>query len=355
MRVLRSLGQDGLSILTPARVFARLNRRRTTAALQRRSKASAGPRPVDPYLPQRALAPFQTQASRIIDPVREVALDCVIRWPAGASGPLPLVVYSVPMDWSPANPTADAGYLAEHLAAAGYMAVTVRHPGTDRLVYPQYPAERRDRAYYGLDRADDPASQVHRINDLRFLLDVIARWNEAGPFHGLIDLERIGMSGHSFGGLATMALAGQRVGPGLDSYRDERVRAVATYGIMCSSPASPPAMFADITIPTLYIVGAGDHTYGRWYMPSDKLLGFRLCDAPHRYAVMLDLDDHHTYPGGRTVAGKATAGELLCQQWTRSIALAFWDAWLMDDDCARVWLERDLSGLLSDNGQFWRK
>ena len=79
MRVLRSLGQDGLSILTLARVFARLNRRRTTAALQRRSKASAGPRPVDPYLPQRALAPFQTQASRIIDPVREVAYILMVQ------------------------------------------------------------------------------------------------------------------------------------------------------------------------------------------------------------------------------------------------------------------------------------
>jgi hypothetical protein len=355
LRLLRSLGQDGVSVLTPARIFARLTRRRSVAALRRKGLASAGPRQTDPYVPARPLSRVATSTHRIVDPIRGAAVDCVVRRPEGADGPLPVVVYSVPMDWSPEKPTADGAYIAEHLASAGYLAITTRHPDTDRLIYPEYPAYRRDKAFYGLDRADDPASQKHRIADLRFVLDTLAAWSDGGPLQGLVDLDRIGMSGHSFGGLASMALVGQRVGGEAASYRDARVKAVATYGIMCSPVGAPAATFANIDAPVLYVVGAGDHTYGRWYTPSDKLAGFPRCAAPNRYAAMLDLADHHTYPGGRTEAGGATNGELLCQQWTRCIALAFWDAWLRGDEAARRWLDDDLERLLQGDGRMWRK
>jgi dienelactone hydrolase len=39
-----------------------------------------------------------------------------------------------------------------------------------------------------------------RVADVRFLLDSLAELNESGPFTGLLDLNRIGMFGHSRGG-----------------------------------------------------------------------------------------------------------------------------------------------------------
>jgi dienelactone hydrolase len=306
-------------------------------------------------VPARPLALIDTQARRIVDPARGMAMDVTIRKPAEAVGPLPVVIYSVPMDWPPADPTPDGAHIAEHLAAFGYLAITVRHPGTDRLVFPEYPSERRDKASYALDRTEDPACHLYRIADFGFLLDTLEAWNDAGPFKGQIDLARIGLSGHSFGGLTGMALIGQRVGDDLVSWKDARIKAIVTYGVMASPPGAPGGMFSDIDRPHLSIVGAGDFTYGRWYMPSDKLAAFRCCDAPHRYAVMLDLADHHTYHGGRTMVGKATNGELLCQQWTRCLALAFWDAWLCGDPAARRWLDEDLAGLIAGDGRFWRK
>ncbi|MGE0668062.1 MAG: alpha/beta hydrolase family protein [Sphingomonadales bacterium] len=355
MGLFRSLGQDGIGVLTPMRVIARLSRRRSAEVMRRRGMASAGPRPIDPYISPRSSSAVIAETVRIVDPARGVAMDCTVRRPERCEAPLPVVVYSVPMDWSTSKPTADGAHIAEHLAAAGYLAVTVRHPDTDRLVFPEYPADRRDTASYGLERAEEPASQLHRIADLRFLLDALEVWNDRGPLQGLVDLDRIGMSGHSFGGLAAMALAGQKVAPDLTCCRDARVKAVATYGIMCSPVGAPAQTYTGIHVPVLYVVGAFDHTYGRWYTPSDKLAGFRRCPARNRYAVMLDLADHHTYPGGRTIAGNANNGELLCQQWTRCLALAFWDAWLLGDAAARRWLEVDMEGLLDGDGRMWRK
>ena len=349
------LGRGGIRSLAPRRVYARLNRGRSAAAMWRKSRASAGPRLVDPYVPARPFSAFETQALRIVDPARDMAMDCTIRKPAAAAGPLPVVIYSVPMDWAPDDPTPDGAHIAEYIAAAGYLAITVRHPGTDRLVFPDYPSQRPDKKQYALDRAEDPACHLYRIADFPFLLDTLEAWNADGPYKGLIDLTRIGMSGHSFGALTGMALVGQRVGEDLVSRKDPRVKAMVTYGAMASPPGMPAAMFSDIDRPALSIVGAGDFTYGRWYMPWDKLAAFRYCDAPNRYAVMLDLADHHTYHGGRTAAGKATNGELLCQQWTRCLTLAFCDAWLCGDPAARRWLDEDLAGLIAGDGRFWRK
>jgi dienelactone hydrolase len=345
------LGPGGIYSLAPKRIYARLNRVRTSAALWRKSRASPGPRPVDPYMPVRPFHEVLTERQRIVDPSRGVAMDCTIRRPATAAGPLPVVIYSVPMDWAPNDPTPDGAYIAEHLASAGYLAITVRHPDTDRIVFPEYPSTRPDKAAYGLACAEKPASQIQRIKDLLFLLDTLDAWADSG----LVDRARIGLSGHSFGGLAAMSVAGQRVGPDLASFKDSRVTAVASYGIMASPPGVPARMYTDVDVPLLMIVGAGDYTYGRWYMPSDKLAAFHQGDAPNRYAVMLDLADHHTYPGGRVLAGKATSGELLCLQWTRSIALAFWDAWICGDPVARRWLDEDLGSALKGDGTLLRK
>lgn len=345
------LGPGGIYSLAPKRVYARLNRGRAAAARWRKSQASPGPRPLDPYVPARPLQAIRTEHQRIVDPSRGVAMDCTLRRPATQTGPLSVVIYSVPMDWAPNDPTPDGAYIAEHLAAAGYLAITVRHPDTDRIVFPEYPSTRPDKAAYGLACAEKPESQIQRIKDLLFLLDTLDAWAD----DGLVDRARIGVSGHSFGGMAAMSVAGQRVAGTLASFKDKRVTAVASYGIMASPPGVPKKMYADIDVPLLMIVGAGDFTYGRWYTPADKFAAFHNGDAPHRYAVMLDLADHHTYPGGRMAVGKATKGEHLCFQWTRSIALAFWDAWLRGDPAARRWLDEDLYAALRGDGKLLRK
>ena len=55
-------------------------------------------------------------------------------------------------------------------------------------------------AMFDLDRA-----LIERVNDLRAVLDTLARMNQQGEFADIIDLSRIGLMGRSFGGATTLA------------------------------------------------------------------------------------------------------------------------------------------------------
>ena len=47
-----------------------------------------------------------------------------------------------------------------------------------------------------------------RVRDVPAVLDQLDTWNKSGPLAGRMDLEKIGMSGHSFGAVTTEAVSG---------------------------------------------------------------------------------------------------------------------------------------------------
>jgi predicted dienelactone hydrolase len=92
---------------------------------------------------------------------------------------------------------------------------------------------------------------------MSFLIDQFEAFNtETGNFFaGAVDPARIGMSGHSFGGYTSFALAGGEFF--LGTFTDARVKA-----ILPQAPAGPfdDAFFATISVPTLIIGGSIDET-----------------------------------------------------------------------------------------------
>jgi predicted dienelactone hydrolase len=105
---------------------------------------------------------------------------------------------------------------------------------------------------------DDPDVAVNRPLDMSFLIDAFLAMNaESGSFfEGALDPGAIGMSGHSFGGYTTFALAGGAFA--LGTFTDARVKA-----ILPLAPAAAffePAFFAGIEIPTLIVGGSLDET-----------------------------------------------------------------------------------------------
>src|SRR4030095_13688343 len=118
---------------------------------------------------------------------------------------------------------------ATHLASHGYVVASPDHHGNTFL----------DIAAGVID----PLSFVNRPKDMTFLLDqLLARNGTPGDFlAGAIDARRVGMSGHSFGGFTTFALAA-------GDAKDDRIGA-----FMPLAPASPfdAAFFASITKPIL--------------------------------------------------------------------------------------------------------
>jgi predicted dienelactone hydrolase len=153
---------------------------------------------------------------------------------ARAPGAFPLVLFS----HGNAGIRFQSIFLATQLASHGYVVASPDHHGN---------------TFLDLAAGDvDGASATNRPLDMRFLLDELLARNATASdvLEGAIDTARIGMSGHSFGGFTTFALAA-------GASADARIGA-----FMPLAPASPfdAAFFGAITAPILVQGGSLDRT-----------------------------------------------------------------------------------------------
>jgi len=132
------------------------------------------------------------------DDSRDRALPTSIWYPARLDGtvdrshaPYPLILFSHGSGGSRDLYT----FITEHLATHGFVAAACDHQGN-----------------VGLDQfvPSEPYMAIKRPQDISFALDRILESERGGDplLSGLIDPERIGAAGHSFGGYTTLALAG---------------------------------------------------------------------------------------------------------------------------------------------------
>jgi predicted dienelactone hydrolase len=152
-------------------------------------------------------------------------------YPAGDRGEHPLLAYSHGF----VSSRHSGAYLAEHLASHGYVVVSADHP----LTHIQAP---------GGPNASDV---VHQPADVSFLIDrTMALEGRGRPFEGEIDPERIGVLGHSLGGVTATLVAFH------PEWRDPRVAAAVS--LAGASDVFGPAFFDHAAIPFLMIAGTAD-------------------------------------------------------------------------------------------------
>jgi predicted dienelactone hydrolase len=92
---------------------------------------------------------------------------------------------------------------AQHLASYGYLVVLPQHPGSD-YTYRQEMLRGLHPAAFALQEFID------RPLDVSYVLDELERRN-AAEFSGRLNLQSVGVMGHSFGGYTAIALAGASV------------------------------------------------------------------------------------------------------------------------------------------------
>jgi dienelactone hydrolase len=203
--------------------------------------AGTGPRPVrvEVYYPSTTAA----VAGVAKDVIQVLGVNVVTtpayRDVARAAGPFPLVLFSHGNN----GIRFQSFFFAAHLASHGFVVISPDHHGNTFVD--------------SLLGVVDPQVAVNRPLDMSFLIDQFLAMNtETGNFFaGAIDPARIGLSGHSFGGYTTFALAGG-AGP-LGTFTDARVKA-----IFPQAPAAlfPDEFFATIVIPSLIVGGSIDVT-----------------------------------------------------------------------------------------------
>lgn len=116
-------------------------------------------------------------------------------------GPIPVMVLSHGYGDTKDNPEAVAA--ARKLAANGFVVAMPEHIGSNKTY--------QNNLLAGLAQESFEAMEfVNRPLDIRFLLDTLERRNDT-EFQGRLQLDRVGLIGHSFGGYTVLAAGGATV------------------------------------------------------------------------------------------------------------------------------------------------
>jgi predicted dienelactone hydrolase len=245
--------------------------------------------------------------------------------------PAPVVVFSHGLGGSRDNNP----YLGEHWAKRGYLVVFVQHPGSDESVWQGVPPLRR---MVEMRKAASVENYMARTKDIPVLLDALASWNreDGHALKSRLDLENIGMSGHSFGALTTQAVSGQSAMKGRVSTIEPRLDAALMMSPSPPAAGDPAEAFSTIRIPCLLMTGTQDDSLIGNSTAADRLKVFpHLANAP-AWQVVFDGANHMAF-GDRELSGRPHKDPRY-HRAILALSTAFWDAELKHDPAARAWL-----------------
>lgn len=275
-------------------------------------------------------APVVSQTFETTDARRDRTLPLRVYLPETKAA-APVILFSHGLGGSRDNNP----YLGNHWAGRGYVVVFVQHPGSDESVWKSKPALQRMGA---MKQAASFANVTARGGDIPFVIDTLAKWNaEPGhPLHQRLNLEKIGMSGHSFGANTTQSVAGQVFPLVKVNFTEPRITAALMMSPGPPAMGDPALAFGQIRIPCLLMTGTLDDSPIGKQSAADRLKVFpHLTQAP-AWQVVFDGANHMDF-GQRTLRGK-TIENTRYHRAILALGTAFWDARLMGKPEALSWL-----------------
>ena len=285
---------------------------------------------------------------------REIPIRVYLpRSPSGNGRQLPVVLFSHGLGGSRENNR----YLAEHWAARGYAAVFLQHPGSDESVWKGVPPMR---VMASLREAANVQSFQNRVTDVTVVLDQLATWNEGEDRNdemtrrlgSRLDLQRIGMSGHSFGAVTTQAVAGQNY-LGRQSFLDSRIRAAAMMSPSTPRLGDPKKAFADVSLPWLLLTGTHDDGKIGDQTPESRQQVYPALPPGDKYQLVLDGAEHSAF-SDRALPGDRRRRNPNHHRAVQAMTTAFWDAYLQGDEAAKSWLKSDAVRSVLEPDDHWQ-
>ncbi len=212
---------------------------------------------------------------------RQIPVDLYL--PASSQSsvpPAPLIVASPGL----AGDRTGFAVIGNHLASHGFAVAALDHPGSDTANFEALLAGRAD-------EIADPAGFSERPRDISYLLDELTRLNNiSGPIANRLEMTKIGVIGHSYGGTTALSVAGAQLNidtltancsadqlvlnaadPSMllqctalkvpqqfsEDLRDERIQAVMAMNPVTSSLFGQ-AGFSQLAVPSLLVSGSAD-------------------------------------------------------------------------------------------------
>lgn len=290
------------------------------------------------------------QGTRI---ARRFAVDLYL--PSGSTQPSPVVVISHGLGSSPIG----FAYLGEHLASHGFAAVVVQHLGSD--------ASRQEALLTGVLSSNvNPVDFVDRPLDITYTLDYLESRAQSDPaLAGRMNLQQVGVIGHSFGGYTALALAGADLNvdriqqdctrletnfnaapvlqcladrlPNLNyPLQDSRVKAVFAISPIDSIVLGPESV-QRVQVPTMIMGGSNDYVAS---VVQEQIHPFLWLTAPTKYLV-ISTPSGHTYADATPPSLATPLPESLdyllagpepelAQQYIKALSVAFMQTHLAD-------------------------
>lgn len=244
--------------------------------------------------------------------------------------PAPVILFSHGLGGSREG----CGYLREHWAGRGYVAVFLQHPGSDASVWRDVPQRQRLRA---MKQAASMENMQARVDDVAAVLDALAEWQQqpGHPLAGRLDLEHVGMSGHSFGARTTQAVAGQTGWPARDG-PDNRIDAAVIFSPSAPRLRSAEAAFGSVTIPWLLMTGTDDVAPIGGATVASRLAVFPALPAGGKFELVLADGTHAAFTDGD--GPRQEPRNPNHHRAIKAISTAFWDTYLKGDEDANAWL-----------------
>lgn len=256
--------------------------------------------------------------------------------------------------------------LAAHLASYGYAVVVPEHIGSNT----QFREDALSGLFYQLLR---PEEFVDRPIDITVALDELERFARRNPdIAGQLDLNAVGVIGHSFGGYTALTLAGAEINPLRlaiecqtvqinlnislllqciaedlphfpNDLRDPRVKAVIAMSPVPSAILGPEGI-ETIDLPTMIIASDND-----FVAPAiaEQIYPFTWLTTPEKYLAVLSPASHLTVIDSIFLGTTSPLNELLIgpseglgSQYTQALSVAFMQVHVSGQSDYQPYLQR---------------
>ena len=291
------------------------------------------------------------------------------------SGKTPVVVISHGLGSRPEEFTEKA----QHLASHGFFVVLPQHPGSDA----QYSKEFQTGFHSDIFSLNE---FIDRPLDISFTLDALEKRN-ANEFEDKLDLENVGIYGHSYGGYTALAVSGANPTPNFaqlerdcdrevqkfntalllecralqlerkdHNFRDERIQAVIASNAVNASIFGEQGL-SQIQIPVA--LGAGSYDPATPFV-FEQARSFPWLDSSERYMALEQGKTHidlSKLDGGasrllKTVPKLHLPSPRLISSYETAMTLAFFEVYIANNDDYRPYLQPSYAAYLSEGEEF---
>lgn len=227
-------------------------------------------------------------------------------------------------------------YMGEHWSGRGYVAVFLQHPGSDISVWKGKPVTQMMQA---MKEAANAENFLLRVKDVPAVLDQLDSWNrEAGHLlAGRLDMDRVGMSGHSFGAVTTQAVSGQKAFMSGQSFTEARIKAAVAFSPSLPRGGNAKAAFGSVQIPWMLMTGTEDDSRIGNTTPESRQQVYPALPPGNKYELVLFGAKHSAFTD-RALPGDKGERNPNHHRVILALSTAFWDAYLRGDAEANAWL-----------------